>query len=310
MISGGGAVELSFVRESVFALSILLWASWGGAEGSPPAPRSGDPVFVGAGDIGECGYGAAQTAALLQATPGTVFTLGDNAYQSGSPRQFRECYDPSWGREKSRTRPSPGNHDYRTDQARPYFEYFGAQAGPPGRGYYSYDLGAWHVLSLNSNLEGSAEEEQEKWLREDLSASPSACSLAYWHHPLFSSGPHGNNPHMKNVWKILEEFDADVILAGHDHDYERFAPQNAEGKADAQGIREFVVGTGGAKLYEFRPSLLPTSERHKDAVWGVLKLTLHPGSYDWEFLPVAGASFQDAGQDPCHDKRRAKPPAP
>lgn len=259
-----------------------------------------DAILVGAGDIAQCPLsGAEETALLLDTIPGTVFTAGDNTYPKGAAEEFAHCYEPTWGRHKVRTRPSPGNHDYYTIGARPYYAYFGELAGEPGRGYFSYDLQGWHMLSLNSNLIAEEEDAQERWLRTDLAAHPSRCSVAYWHHPLFSSGVQSNNPRLRPVWRILAEFGVDVVINGHDHDYERFAPQSPDGVADsAHGIREFVVGTGGARLGPLGIPQ-PNSEVRDNTTWGLLKLTLHPTSYDWEFIPVAGGTFHDAGSAVC-----------
>jgi 3',5'-cyclic AMP phosphodiesterase CpdA len=266
--------------------------------------QSGPEIFAGAGDIAICGGNAEATARQLDGIGGTVFALGDNAYPSGARADFQNCYEPTWGRHKDRTRPTPGNHDYGTPGAVPYFDYFGPNAGPFGLGYYSFDLGAWHVISLNSNIpeNGSA---QIAWLRADLAQSSSArCTLAYWHHPVFSSGPNGTTPgeanirsYVRDLFRILYEANADLVLAGHDHMYERFAPQDAEGRFDAtHGIREFVVGTGGVPLYDVQ-MLRPNSEVRLKA-HGVLKLTLSGDRYQWEFLAVSGAG--DSGQGSCH----------
>jgi 3',5'-cyclic AMP phosphodiesterase CpdA len=271
----------------------------------PGPPPAGDPVLVGAGDIAACGKGDDEkTAELLDAIPGTVFTLGDNVYPNGTPKQFAACYAPSWGRHKARTRPVPGNHDYRTPGAAGYFAYFGAAAGDPSRGYYSYDLGKWHVIVLNSNCSHiggcGPDSRQDAWLRADLATHPAPCTVAMWHHPRYSSGEHGDDTDMRHLWKILYEGGTDVALAGHDHTYERFARQNAEGKPDPQrGIRQFVVGTGGKDLYEFE-KIDRDSEVRNNRTFGVLKLTLHPDSYDWEFIPAAGGKFRDAGSEKCH----------
>jgi hypothetical protein len=265
-----------------------------------------DPVFVGAGDIASCWLetfpwfsGADETASLLDDIEGVVFTTGDNAYEDGTAREFRNCYEPTWGRHRARTRPSPGNHDYRTAEAAPYYAYFGENAGPPGRGYYSYDLGAWHIVSLNSNIAAEASSEQERWLRADLAAHPSRCTLAYWHHPVFSSGNHGNRKRMRALWSVLYEFGVDIVVNGHDHHYERFAPQTPDGALDLKrGIRQFIVGTGGTDLYNLR-TLRANSEVQNSTTWGVLKLTLRAASYDWEFIPVAGKTFHDRGTASC-----------
>ena len=257
------------------------------------------PVLVGAGDIASCAYDDDEaTAKLLDAIRGVVFTAGDNAYEAGTPDQYTLCYKPTWGRQRSRTRPSPGNHDYRNPDG--YNGYFGALAGDSGAGYYSYDLGAWHIISLNSNISMAAGSAQEQWLRSDLSLHPAPCSLAYWHHPRFSSGEHGSSTAPQPLWQALYDANADVVISGHDHAYERFAPQTPEGTLDtARGIREFVVGTGGAEFYEF-PSIRPNSEVRQNTTHGVIKLTLRAHGYDWEFVPVAGGTFRDSGSGTCH----------
>ena len=269
----------------------------------PPAPA--DPVLVGAGDIASCKEdGDEQTAALLDTIDGTVFTLGDNVYPSGTPKQFRACYDPTWGRHKARTRPVPGNHDYRTPGAAGYFHYFGEAAGDPTSGNYSYDLGTWHIIVLNSNCSDiggcGPGSRQEKWLRADLAAHPAPCAAAMWHHPRYSSAEHGDDTDMRHLWRILYEAGVEVALSGHDHTYERFAPQDADGRTDLdRGIRQFVVGTGGKERYEFE-KIDTGSEVRNNKTFGVLKLTLHPDFYDWEFVPVAGSTFTDKGSWKCH----------
>ncbi len=267
---------------------------------TPPAPPGASVVLVGAGDIANCGSGAEQTARLLDNIPGTVFTAGDNAYPDGAGARFARCYDPTWGRHKARTRPSPGNHDYGTGGAAGYFKYFGDNAGPAGRGYYSYDLGDWHIIALNSNIDMSAGSAQEQWLRADLAANPKDCTLAYWHHPRFSSGSHGSSTGPQPLWQALYEAGAEVVVVGHDHNYQRFAPQTPTGQADPQrGIRQFVAGMGGASHYRFRSSIANTETYNVDT-YGVLKLTLGPGTYAWEFVPVAGKSYHDSGSGTCH----------
>ena len=266
----------------------------------PPPASGSDAVLVGAGDIADCGStGDEATAKLLDGIAGTVFTAGDNVYESGTASQFANCYKPSWGRHKGRTRPAAGNHDYNTAGATGYYNYFGAAAGDPSKGYYSYNLGAWHVIVLNSNVSRGAGSPQETWLRADLAAHKTACTAAIWHHPLFSSGDHGNNPSVKPLFKALYDYHADVVLNGHDHTYERFAPQDSNGVATAQGIREFVVGMGGRSHYGFGTPIANSEKRNSDT-YGVIKLTLHPGSYDWKFIPEAGKSFADSGSQACH----------
>jgi hypothetical protein len=273
----------------------------------PPTGGGTDPVLVGAAKIGNCNWtGDEQTGKLLDAIPGTVFTAGDNAYDDGTPANFEECYEPSWGRHKARTRPTPGNHDYFTPGASGYFGYFGAAAGDPAKGYYSYDLGGWHVIALNSlcgQVGGcEATSPMGTWLRQDLAANPKACTVAYFNHALFSSGRHGNDAQVRPIWEALYTADADVVVSGRDHDYERFAPQRPDGTMDAsRGIREFVVGTGGAGLFDFDLGTpKPNSEAQNDDTYGVLKLTLHPTNYDWEFVPVAGKTYSDSGTGNCH----------
>jgi hypothetical protein len=267
---------------------------------------TGDPVLVGAGDIAACdSSGDEATADLLDGIPGTVYTLGDNVYNSGTAAEFAGCYDPSWGRHKARTMPIVGNHEYETGDASGYFDYFGAAAGDPSEGYYSYDLGAWHIVALNSMCENvggcDASSPMVDWLEKDLADhSGASCTLALWHHPVFSSGSeHGSDPKMIPSWDVLYAAGADVVLSGHDHDYERFAPQTSSGEAAAGGIREFVVGTGGKSHYTIS-NPIANSEVHNDDTNGVLKLTLHDSSYEWEFVPEAGRTFNDSGSDTCH----------
>lgn len=268
----------------------------------PPDPTPGvEAIMVGAGDIGWCGSDGRPdlTAALLDGIPGTVFTTGDNAYMNGSAEAFRRCYEPSWGRHRTRTRPTAGNHDYETPGAAGYYGYFGPTAGPAGLGYYAYRAGAWHVLALNSQLDVSAGSAQLAWLRSELAANPTRCTLAYFHEPLFGSGTNGSDPRMREAWRVLYDAGADVVVSGHNHSYERFAEQDPDGRPDAgRGIREFVVGTGGAPVTGF-PAVQPNSEA-RGSTWGVLKLTLRSSDYRWEFVPVAGASFSDAGAGTCH----------
>jgi len=270
-------------------------------------------VLIAAGDIRDCASrGDEATAALVRNIAGTVATLGDNAYGTGSKQEFARCYDPTWGSEKARTRPAAGNHDYGTRNAKGYFHYFGQAAGNRDEGYYSYDLGAWHIIVLNSNCEQiggcEANSRQGRWLRTDLAAHRATCTLAYWHHPLFSSGKeHGGDEAMQPVWQALYDAGADVVLSGHEHNYERFAPQDPDGRLDRKrGIRQFVVGTGGSSHYGFG-RILKTSEVRNAETFGVLVLTLHPASYNWVFVPVGsrpdrngGRIFPDSGSATCH----------
>jgi acid phosphatase type 7 len=273
-----------------------------------PANTSGDAdqTLIAAGDIVDCKTldGSEATAKLLDKIPGTVLPVGDLAYPDGSDENFK-CYDKTWGRHKSRTRPAPGNHEYHTPGAAGYLKYFGEAAGAPGHTYYSFDLGRWHIISLDSQCgevggcqKGSPE---EQWLSNDLRGSSSNCILAYWHVPLFSSGDeHGNSAQMKAFWDDLYAAGADIVLNGHDHDYERFAPQNPDGAANPQrGIREFVVGTGGKNQRKFKTPA-PTSEVRANTTFGVLQIRLHPQGYDWKFIPVAGGEFTDSGSGSCH----------
>ncbi len=280
------------------------------AEPSPTPTPVPDPILVGAGDIALCGSGGDEaTAQLLDAifsggTHGNVFTAGDNVYNSGTASEFADCYEPTWGRHKGRTKPAPGNHDYLTGGASGYFGYFGAAAGDPSKGYYSYNLGSWHIIVVNSNcseVDGcDAGSPQEQWLRADLAANPAACTLAYWHHPRFSSGLHGSSTLTQAIWQALYDYGAEVVVNGHDHDYELFAPQDPNGEPDPQvGIRQFVVGTGGKSHYSFGVPIANSEVRNGDT-YGVLKMTLHSTSFDWEFVPVAGKTFSDSGSQSCH----------
>jgi len=264
---------------------------------TPATPQ----IFVGAGDIASCATAhAGATAQLLDGIPGTVFALGDNAYPNGSDDDYAACYVPTWGRHKKRTHPVPGNHDYDVRGAGGYFDYFGVAAGERGAGYYSYGLGDWHVIALNSNLEMSVGSLQERWLRADLAAHPTRCTLAYWHHARFSSGTtHGSDTETQPLWQALYDAGADVVLSGHEHNYERFAPQTPDGTADpARGIREFVVGTGGGGAYRLGPPIA-NSETGR-AEYGVLQLTLTSQAYRWQFIPVPPSSFRDSGSAACH----------
>jgi len=246
---------------------------------------------------------AEETARLLLGLKGRILALGDLGYSKGSSRSFNECYDRTWGPLKDRTYPVPGNHEYKTKDAVPYFAYWGRQAGEAGKGYYSFDLGGWHIIALNSKLEKKRYRDtisaQHAWLQQDLATTNTRCILAYWHHPVFSSGQKGGSQRMKNILQTLYANGVSVVLKGHDHDYERFALQNAEGGLDpAHGFRAFVVGTGGAPLQP-----LETREENSEVflanAFGVLKLELYSNRYAWEFLPVGGNPPLDTGTGSC-----------
>jgi acid phosphatase type 7 len=296
------------------ALATLLAGACGGSSTNPsgPGPDPSNPpttppasqiaVFVGAGDIADCdaadrGASAEATAKLLDRIAGTVFTTGDNVYFNATAADFRNCYEPRWGRHRGRTFPAPGNHEYQSPGALPYFDYFGDNAGPRGAGFYSYNLGNWHIISLNSEVGVSQGQEQYLWLRRDLednklmeAAMRTRCTLAYWHHPLFTSGPSGGTAsRMREMWSLLHEFGVDVAITGHDHFYERFAPQDAFGRRDAFGIQQYIAGTGGAALYDIGPT-------HPNSLFqlkrfGVLKLTLRDIGWDSVFIET-GSELQ------------------
>jgi len=322
----GSAVESAREWASPSGFGVYLDILHAAAGRRAPAPGAGDPVIAAAGDIAcdptasnfKGGLGDGSTCAqkatsdLLVGTGLTaVLTLGDTQYEDNAYSKFLAAYDPTWGRVKAITHPAIGNHEYLTKNAAGYFQYFGAAAGDPTKGYYSYDIGAWHMIALNSNCPHAGGcgvgSPQERWLRQDLAAHRNDCTLAYWHHPRFSSGQHGNEAAYDTFWRDLYAGGADIVLNGHDHDYERFAPQNPDEVADpAFGIREFVVGTGGRNHYRFI-TIQPTSEVRDMTTFGVLRLTLHLASYDWQFVPAAGTgTFTDAGTGTCHG---APPPS-
>lgn len=288
----------------------------------PPAvvqgPSVEGPTVAAAGDIacdptdadfaGGRGEGSrcrqqATSELLASGDYDAVLALGDIQYEDGAFVKFLSSYERSWGRVKASTRPVPGNHEYRSDGAAGYFRYFGQAAGDPARGYYSFDIGSWHVVALNSNcaeIDGCGQgSPQETWLRRDLAASSATCTLAYWHHPRYSSGLHGGDSTYRAFWQVLYDAGADVVLVAHDHGYERFAPQDARGARDlTRGLRQFVVGTGGRSLRTF-PRIAPNSEVRDVSSFGVLELTLGPSAYEWRFRPAVG-SFTDAGSASCH----------
>lgn len=281
---------------AVLAAGIALVA--GGRDGDGQDGRGSAVKVLAVGDIGQCeSNGDEATAKLAKAMPDVpILALGDLAYPDATAADFARCYEPSWGGIDERVRPAPGNHEYNTRDAAPYYDRYGRRAGPRGRGWYSYDLGSWHIVALNSNCEsapggGCAEgSEQERWLRADLEAHPAACTLAYWHHPVRSSGRHGDNGAVEPLRLALRNADADVIVAAHDHHYERYAPR--------EGLREWVVGTGGADLYEI-VKVDPGSEARDAESFGLLELTLRDNAYEWRFLPVEGGGFRDSGRGRC-----------
>lgn len=284
------------------------------APAAPPAPtRGADTSYViAAGDVAGCpaSYQDEATAAIIMRYPNAeVLALGDLAYPDGSAGNYT-CYEASWGAFKERTRPVPGNHEYHTAGAAGYFGYFGAAAGDPAKGYYTYDVGSWRIYALNSEVSTSATGAQVAWLKADLAARPAGCVLAYWHRPLFSSSTvHTGQLSMRNFWAPLEAAGADIVLSSHNHHYERFAPQTVDGIASRAGIRLFVAGGGGSgSLYNFLPEPAANSEvRYKG--YGVLLLGLYPGGYTWKHLALPEATFTDAGSAACTGAAEPPPPA-
>ena len=254
--------------------------------------------MIAAGDIGMCGRPAvAEVAKLVATMPGEVVLAGDIAYFQGTAEQFRDCFDPSWGQFRPRWHPVPGNHEYESPGAAPYFAYFGAAAGPAGRGYYSFTAGDWLILMLNSNIPATTGSPQYEFVRGQLQQQNTPCTMAVWHHPLFTSGPGGPTREMRDMWALLEMSRVEVIVNGHDHLYERFARQRWDGTEDpANGIRQFTVGTGGAELYSFVRSAANSEERIMR--YGVARFTLRPAQVDWEFVAVDGTVL-DRGLDTC-----------
>jgi hypothetical protein len=319
-----GGAPRPWCRRVLMVLATAIALTWISA-----AQAAADPVIAAAGDIAcdptDPGYnGGAGTAdrcrqratsdLLVGAGLTRVLPLGDIQYDSASLSNIMAVYDPTWGRVKSISRPILGNHE---SGGTGYFDYFNGSgvtdgpAGPRGKGYYSFDVGSWHLVALNSNCTRPADttdvvgcgvgSEQERWLRADLAAHPASCTLAYWHHARWSSGHEGSNAFMQPLWAALEDAQAEILLSGHSHDYERFAPLDANGNVDpARGIRQFVVGTGGAFFTGGLDTLEAHSEVAQNTTFGVLKLTLHPTSYSWRFAPIAGRSFSDSGTTACH----------
>ncbi|MGE0878098.1 MAG: metallophosphoesterase [Acidimicrobiia bacterium] len=255
-------------------------------------------TIAAVGDIGNCdGGNDEKVAAALVAAKNSlsaIAILGDIAYVNGSDDDFAKCFAPAWNPLKPLLRPAPGNHEYNTPGATGYYKYFGAAAADPTKGYYSYDIGTWHLIALNSNCTeiGGCEagSEQEQWLRADLAASTAKCTIAYWHHPRYSSGLHGSSTSAEALWNALAAFKADIVLSGHDHHYERFAP--------IDGIRSFVVGTGGAESYGVLGSI-SRSDVVRIFTTGYLKLTLGNGAYSWQYVPTGGFTYGDSGSAAC-----------
>jgi len=316
------------VGATILVALVGLVAVWLLRPGATPTPR--DPLDLdslasypplaglipgatvtlsGAGDIAVCGAdGDEATAELLDDLPGYVFTAGDNAYEAGSPDDFEQCYEPSWGRHRQRTFPAPGNHDFETAAAAGYFGYFGERAGDPRAGWYAVDLGAWRLIVLASDcaLVGGCgpDSDQGRWLARELArpgaTRPGACTVAIWHHPRFSTGEHGPTAAAEPFWQALHAAGVELVVNGHEHSYERFLPLDANGRPDPErGLRQFVVGTGGAALRGF-PRDHSASEVRLASVHGVLRLDLRPGGYDWAFLPADGGDALDTGTGSCH----------
>jgi len=267
----------------------------------PPPPPAGIPTLIGAGDIVVCGSsGHVATAAMMRPFPdATVFTAGDNVYPNGHPNDWRNCYDPWWGEFKSRTRPGIGNHDYETQNGKPYFDYWGDQAGPRDAGYYTYVLGTWRIFAINSEIDTRPGSPQYAWLQNELNIDREPCMAAIWHKPLYSSGVNGPNPHMRDMYRLLYNANAEIVINGHDHNYEVFHPQDADGRRDdTKGIRQFVVGTGGVAVTDF-PRLLPNSA-YREQVQGVIKFDLDANSYNWQFLSPQPPQTRHTGSGVCH----------
>ncbi|HEX6655006.1 MAG TPA: metallophosphoesterase [Candidatus Limnocylindria bacterium] len=258
--------------------------------GSPDEPE----VLMAVGDIGSCNVTSDDAVAeLIKSIGGTVALIGDLAYEAGSDQEFQDCFNPSWGAMKSRMHPALGNHEYNTPGAAGYFDYFGSSAGTPGEGWYSYDLGGWHIVVLNANcgdISCRKNSAQIQWLRQDLATAGASCLMAYWHQPRWSSGKHGSQAYVQPFWDVLEPAGVDVILNGHDHDYERI---------EVDGVRQFVVGTGGRSLYTFPGPALPTTVVRSDKAYGALWMELSPGSYRWNFLSLGDSGFKDSGTGTC-----------
>ena len=304
----GGKSFVRFARfDATASLAILMVLT--------PVSEAAEAYVIGAGDIARCGKkylsNAEATAKLLdgffeqlpEGTPATVITFGDNAYPKGRTKEFANCYDPTWGRHKARTRPSVGNHEYKSRSAKPYYDYFGETAGDPREGYYSYDLGDWHLISLNTVCKKTAgcdeDSPQYRWLVEDLQKTDKKCVMSYSHHPLFSSGYHGGDEKVRPLFQALHDAGVELYVSGHEHHYERFGPQDPDGNADPErGVRQFIVGTGGRELRRIGRGR-PNSELRSQESYGVIRFRLLEDRYEWEFLPVEGSDFTDSGEGAC-----------
>jgi hypothetical protein len=297
------------VRGLFVALLLVLPA---GAPAQPPTLAAAGDISCDPADANYNGGNGTATACHMKATSdlligaghAAVLIVGDNQYESGTLAQYQASYDATWGRVKAITRPVVGNHEYLSAGAAGYYAYFGAAAGDPAKGWYSFDLGGWHLVVLNSNCDAvggcGPGSPQEQWLAADLAAHRGVCTLAAWHHPRFSSGPHGDDAAFQTFWDDLYVTGADVVLNGHDHIYERFGPQTPTGGADrARGLREFVIGTGGKNLTNF-PIVRANSEIRDATTFGVLSLTLYPNGYAWRFVPDRPDGFTDSGLGLCH----------
>lgn len=292
----------------MLSLALVATTCGGGGDEKAHVPterlRAGDAavLIAAAGDIaqeGEPSDANIQTASLIvELAPDAVLALGDNQYEDGTLAEYRGSYDLSWSEFKDKTYPVPGNHDYHTAGAQGYFDYFGDVAAPPG-GYYSFDLGEWHLVAVNAG-DGVVSHEQLTWLRSDLRADHHLCELAYWHQPRWSSASvHGSDAAMAPVWNLMVRQGVDVVLNGHDHVYERFAKLDAGGEPDRRGAREFIAGTGGESLYGFDEAL--TGSQVRIVEFGVLTLLLRKRSYGWAFLGAADGMVLDEGSTPCHE---------
>jgi len=260
--------------------------------------------LVGAGDIADNGSADVATGNLIEARSNArVFTAGDNAYPNGSASDFSKKYDPAWGSFKNRTYPSPGNHDYVTSRAGAYKNYFGARAVRNGKTYYAYTYGDWRIYALDSNIAMGSGSAQYNFVSKDMRSNGATCELAYYHHATVSTGEHGNQARTKPIFDLFDQRGGDVILAGHDHDYERFAKINSSGKASSAGVREIVVGTGGTGLRPFKRSALPTTERRNSNTQGIIDMTLNANGYRGKFVPAPGrGSFRDSFSGSCQAK--------